>query len=282
MSHYKAVSRQIFAIFAEFTPVIEGLSLDEAFLDVTGSLKLHGSGAEIAARIKRRIYERTNLTASVGVADNKLVAKIASDLEKPDGLTVILGDARQARLDPLPAEVIPGIGRQTLARLRKIGIRTVRDLRLASDRQLEPIFGRFSQRTRQRAAGIDDRPVCAARVEQSVSTEETYGDDLSDRASMERELLRLSELTAGRLRRSDLQAGTVQVKIRRADFQTSTRQKSLQQPGVGTSKLSAAGQQDLFSEASARTPKAIDRAADEIRGRFGSGSVSRARTLNRR
>jgi DNA polymerase-4 len=312
MSHYKAVSVEIFRVFGEFTPIVEGLSLDEAFLDVSGSLKLHGSGAEIAAEIKRRIYERTNLTASVGVADNKLVAKIASDLEKPDGLAIISGDACQERLDPLPAEVIPGIGRRTRARLCKTGIRTIRDLRLAPDRDLEAIFGRFAQRTRQRAAGIDNRPVRAARIEQSVSTEETYADDLTDRVAMERELLRLSEATSSRLRQSELQAGTVQIKIRQADFQTCTRQKGLQQPvastdqiyhvasdllgkwlasnpdgkvrllGVGTGKLSAAGQRDLFGSTDELVPGEIDKAVDQIRGRFGSGSVSRARTLNRR
>ena len=311
MSHYKAVSEQIFDVFREITPVVEGLSLDEAFLDVTGSLALHGSGPDIARRIKRTIRERTALTASVGVAENKLVAKIASDLEKPDGLVVVTAQNCREVLDPLPVAVIPGIGKQTLARLKKINVHTVADLRLAPDRDLEPIFGRYTQRTRERAAGIDNRPVASDRVEKSISSEETYDVDLSDRADMERELLRLAESTAQRLRKGTLQAGTVQVKIRQSDFKTFTRQKSLQPPvngtdqiyhaacellgtwlgdnpdarirllGVGTSKLSPAGQQDLFDASEAPVSRPVDEAVDSIRDRFGSAAVGRARTLDR-
>jgi DNA polymerase-4 len=276
MAHYKAVSRQIFEIFRQFTPLVEGLSMDEAFLDVTGSRKLYGSGVEIANRIKQDIKEETRLTASVGVAQNKLVAKIASDLDKPDGLTIITAEDVHDRLDPLPVEVIPGVGRQTLARLHHLNIRTVRDLRLAPDRDLLSVFGRFAKRAREKASGIDQRPVVAEREEKSVSAEETFDTDLADRADIERELRMLAESTAKRLARSQLQAGTVQVKIRRADFRTFTRQCSVQPPvatadqiyhlardllgtwleenagtrirllGVGGSRLSPAGQRDLF------------------------------------
>ncbi len=131
MSQYKAVSQQIFEVFREFTPLVEGLSLDEAFLDVTDSRALHGSGQQIASVIKHTIRERTGLTASVGVAENKLVAKIASDLDKPDGLVVVTGDNARATLDPLPVSVIPGIGRQTLARLHDINVFRIADLRQA-------------------------------------------------------------------------------------------------------------------------------------------------------
>ena len=276
MAHYKAVSEQIFAIFREFTPLVEGLSRDEAFLDVTASRRLHGDGPDIARRIKQLIREQTQLTASVGVAENKLVAKIASDLDKPDGLSIVTSENVHDTLDPLPVAVIPGIGRKTLARLEALSIHTVRDLRLAPDRDLESVFGRYAGRARERAAGIDNRPVVAAREEKSVSAEETYDKDLDDRGDMEKELLRLAEATARRLRKSELQAGTVQVKIRQADFQTFTRQRSVQPPvchtdqiyhvacellgtwleehpgtrirllGVGGSKLSPAGQPDLF------------------------------------
>ncbi len=311
MSHYKSVSKQIFEIFRQFTPLVEGLSLDEAFLDVTASRNLHGSGVEIAARIKTLIVEQTRLKASVGVAENKLVAKIASDLEKPDGLAVITSDNVQEKLDPLPISVIPGIGRQTLAKLQHFSILTVSDLRLAPDRDLESVFGRFAQRTRERAAGIDNRRVVAEREEKSVSAEETYDVDLDDRGDMERELLRLAETTASRLRKSELQAGTVQIKIRQDDFQTFTRQRSVQPPvnntdqfyyiardllrawleenpgarirllGVGGSKLSPAEQRDLFSSEESSTTNAVDEAVDDIRDRFGNLSVGRARTLER-
>jgi len=311
MSHYKAVSKQIFEVFREFTPIVEGLSLDEAFLDVTASRNLHGSGVEIATRIKALVRERTGLTASVGVAENKLVAKIASDLDKPDGLAVISASNVHEKLDPLPVSVIPGIGRQTLVKLQQINIRSIADLRLAPDRDLESVFGRFAQRTRERAAGIDNRPVVASREEKSISAEETYDVDLCDRHDMERELLRLTETTARRLRKAELQAGTVQVKIRQSDFQTCTRQKSLQPPinntdqiyhvacellgiwleenpgtrirllGVGGSKLSPAEQQDLFATDDSPTTNAVDRTVDDIRDRFGKLSVGRARTLDR-
>ena len=276
MAHYKSVSLQVFDIFRQFTPLVEGLSMDEAFLDVTASRKLFGSGVDIATRIKQQILEQTRLTASVGVAANKLVAKIASDLDKPDGLTVILPRDAHDRLDPLPVEVIPGIGRQTLAKLHRLNIRTVRDLRLAPDRDLESVFGRFAQRTRERASGIDNRPVVPEREEKSISAEETYDVDLEDRSEIERELRRLAETTARRLEKSGLQAGTVQVKIRRSDFRTFTRQRAVQPPatgagqiyhvasellgswleenagtrirllGVGGCKLSPSGQRDLF------------------------------------
>jgi len=311
MSHYQAISRQIFEVFREFTPVVEGLSLDEAFLDVTASRNLLGTGVEIARQIKAAIRERTSLAASVGVAENKLVAKIASDLDKPDGLTVINADNVTEKLDPLPVSVIPGIGRQTLARLQQINIHSIADLRLAPDRDLESVFGRFAQRTRERAAGIDNRSVVASREEKSISAEETYDVDLNVRGDMETELLRLAETTARRLRKATLQAGTIQIKIRQSDFQTFTRQKSLQPPvnntdqiyhvacellgiwleehpgtrirllGVGGSKLSPAEQRDLFDVDEGPTTNAVDQTVDDIRDRFGSLSVGRARTLDR-
>ncbi|MDH3491535.1 MAG: DNA polymerase IV [Gammaproteobacteria bacterium] len=310
MSHYKSVSRQIFAIFREFTPVVEGLSLDEAFLDVTASVTLFGAPAEIAMAIKQRILDETRLTASVGVAENKLVAKIASDLDKPDALTVVWPEDYEARLDPLPVSVIPGIGRKTLARLSAVGICTVRDLRMADDRVLEPIFGRFTRKTRDRASGHDARPVVPSRAEKSISAEETYDRDLASREQMNRELLRLSERTASRLRKAGLAAGTVHIKIRQSDFRTYTRQRSISPPangtdqlyavtrtllqawlgrnpaakirllGVGGSNLAPAEQADLFAAAPDQPDAPIDQAVDEIRDRFGSASVGRARTLD--
>lgn len=311
MSHYKSVSSQIFAVFNEFTPLVEGLSLDEAFLDVTASRALHGSGPNIAAAIKQTIRERTALTASVGVAENKLVAKIASDLDKPDGVVIVTADNCRSILDPLPVSVIPGIGRQTLKRLHDVSIRTVADLRLAPLNSIEPIFGRYTQRTRERAAGIDNRPVVSDREEKSISAEETFATDLSDRQDMDRELLALSESAARRLRKSQLQAGTIQIKIRQSDFQTFTRQTSPRPPvnstdqifriaqgllsvwlennpdarirllGVGGSKLSPAEQRDLFAAESDSTVGAVDQTVDSIQDRFGTASVGRARTLNR-
>lgn len=311
MAHYQSVSREIFGVFNEFTPIVEGLSLDEAFLDVTSSRRLFGSGHDIGATIKDRIRERTGLTASVGIAPNKLVAKIASDLDKPDGLVVVSADKVHAVLDPLPVSVIPGIGKRTLARLHAIGVRSIADLRSAPDHDLEPVFGRFTRKTLERASGIDHRPVVSSRAEKSISSEQTYDTDLSDRPAMERQLLRLAERTAARLRKAALSAATVQVKIRRSDFRTFTRQRRLRPPGngtdqiyavarellsdwlhgnpdarvrllgVGCSKLSPAAQCDLFGGEDSSQASDFDRAVDEIRDRFGRDAVSRARTLDR-
>lgn len=310
MSHYQAESKKIFAIFRQFTPLVEGLSLDEAFLDISDSLALFGDEVRIAKEIKQRIRTESALTASVGVAPNKLVAKIASDLDKPDGLTVVTRDNMRAALDPLQASVIPGIGRETLAKLKRIGVATIADLRQADDRDLEPIFGRFTQRTRDRACGIDDRPVLASRPDKSISAEETFDEDLSEAAAMHRQLLRLSERTASRLRAKSLVAGTVQVKIRRSDFSTFTRQRALRPPGNGTDQLFEAAkgllagwlrdhpgarirllgvggsdlvedaQPDLFAPLAEPGGTRVDRTVDRIRDRFGNVSVGRARTLD--
>ena len=311
MSHYKRVSQQIFAVFREFTPLVEGLSLDEAFLDVTASRRLFGSGKDIARAIKNRIRERTRLTASVGVAPNKLVAKIASDLDKPDGLVVVPAERVRETLDPLPVSVIPGIGKKTLARLDRVGIRTIFELRSADDRKLEPVFGRFSRKVRDKASGLDDREVVPSRAEKSISAEETYDRDIDQRDEMESQLLRLAERTSRRLRKAGLVAGTVQVKIRQADFRTFTRQQRLVPPdngtdqvfalarellrgwlagnadarirllGVGTNNLSPARQQDLFAAPDNGSASDIDDTVDEIRDRFGLSSVGRARNLER-
>ena len=310
MAHYKSVSQQIFEIFHGFTPLVEGLSLDEAFLDVTASVALFGTPLDIAQAIKEKIQAETCLTASVGVAQNKLVAKIASDLDKPDGLTVVLPDDYPSRLDPLPVSVIPGIGRETLKRLAGTAIRTVRDLRLATDRQLEPVFGRYTLRTRDRASGSDDRPVIPSRAEKSMSAEETYDEDLTAIDAMERELLRLTERTATRLRKAGLAAGTVHIKIRQSNFKTYARQRRAQPPvsgtdaiyaiardllsawltrnpgakirllGVGGSDLAPAAQPDLFATQTAET--GVDKTVDAIRDRFGADVLGRARTLDRR
>jgi DNA polymerase-4 len=286
------------------------LSLDEAFLDVTASVKLFGSPEDIANSIKQRILDETKLTASVGVAENKLVAKIASDLDKPDGLTIVTPDLYRRKLDPLPVRVMPGIGRETLKQLTRIGVSTVHDLRCAANRDLEPVFGRFTQKTKDRAAGIDDRPVVSGREEKSISAEETYDQDLSTKEDMNRELLRLTERTAARLRKASLAAGTVQIKIRRADFTTYTRQRSLKPPangtdqiykivcellnawlggnpgarirllGVGGSKLVPAQQPDLFASDELENKTVIDETVDEIREKFGALAVARAKTLD--
>jgi DNA polymerase-4 len=312
MSVYREVSHQVFAIFHDYTPVVEGLSLDEAFLDVTGSLALKGEAVSIARGIKQRIREVTQLGASVGVAPNKLVAKIASELEKPDGLTVVGSASVNAVLDPLSVRRLPGLGRKLGERVEAAGLATLGELRRAPDAVLWPIFGRDTQRMRERASGIDERPVMSEWDDKSISAEETFASDLADHARMKSEVLRLADRASARMRAQNLASGCVQVKVRRADFTTFTRQRRFEpsttdsrtiakvaaellsawlaeQPracvrllGVGVNHLHAADQMDLFSTAAASLAPgctALDSAVDRIRERFGNYAVRRGSAL---
>ena len=306
MDRYREVSGQVFAIFREFTPEVEGLSLDEAYLDVTASQALKGDPVSIARQIKGRIRSVTGLTASVGVAPNKLVAKIASDLEKPDGLTVVTDARLREVLDPLSVRRLPGLGRKTGERVEAAGLRTLGELRQAPDAVLWPIFGRYTQRMRERAAGVDDRSVEPEQEDKSLSAEDTFATDLADPVRLQRELSRLADRSAERLRARHLIAGRVGVKIRRADFTTCTRQRAVTPPtqdtaviarvaaellgrwlgahpgaklrllGVVLSGLSPAAQIGLF-EGAGRS--GLDATLDAARARFGSRALRRGSSI---
>lgn len=312
MRRYAEVSAQVFAIFNDYTPLVEGLSLDEAYLDVTASLNLKGDPVSIAREIKQRIADDTALTASVGVAGNKLVAKIASDLDKPDGLTVVSTDRVHAVLDPLPVQRLPGLGRKKGDQVRAAGLLTIGDLRRADEQRLRPLFGNDWIRWRERASGIDERPVIADREEKSVSNERTFATDLAEHAAMYAELAALADQVAARLRAKSLRAACIGIKIRRHDFRTLTRQLTLtpatqdsatigraarqlldewlsHEPqarlrllGVSASALDSEVQPDLFASTEAVPQRKLDATLDAIRDRFGAGSVARASVLNRR
>ena len=311
MDRYKEISDQVFAIFREFTPVVEGLSLDEAFLDVTASQQLLGGPEQIGAEIRRRIAARTGLTASVGIAPNKLLAKIASDLNKPDGMCRIDAGNMREILDPLPIHKLFGVGQKTLPTVLDAGIRTFGDARTACDAVLWRAFGKHGKAMRDRAAGLDDRPVEPAREEKSISAEETFSTDIRAPAELSAQLKALTDRTASRLRAQKLLAGRVSVKIRRGDFTTYTRQRVLTPPtqdtaivsaaaqellsgwlasqpraairllGVGVSDLQVLLQPDLFSGAMPDAGARLDSAVDGIRDRFGQGLLTRASLLPR-
>jgi DNA polymerase-4 len=302
MARYQEVSRLVFAVFNEFTPLVQGLSLDEAFLDVTASRE---PAALLAARIKQRIRDRTGLSASVGAATNKLVAKIASDLHKPDGLTIVTAENLRTTLDPLPVRRLPGLGGKTGLRLEAAGVRTLGELRVAPDPQLWPIFGRHSQSIRDRAAGIDDRPVRVERQELSISAEDTFDQDIADRRKLRQAVAELADLACSRTRDRELAAGCISVKIREHDFTTVTRQRAvapatqdrraiasvatqlldlwltehpgarLRLLGVALRQLTPATQLDLFGQPGG----GVDEAVDAVRERFGKLALRRASTL---
>ena len=307
MRRYQEVSRVVFGVFHEVTPLVQGLSLDEAFLDVTASAHVEGGAIEIARGIKRRITALTGLTASVGVAPNKLVAKIASDLMKPDGLMVVEPERVHAVLDPLTVRRLPGLGRKTGAKVEAAGIRTLGELRSAPDAVLWPLFGRYTPLIRERAGGVDERPVLPEVEEKSLSAEETFESDIGDPRALHRQLARLADLAASRLRARGLQSSCIGVKIRRGDFVTFTRQRAVEPPtsevravaavaaelltrwlaanrgaklrllGVVLTELTPASQLGLFEET--RRAGRLDAALDQARARFGSRALRRGNTI---
>jgi DNA polymerase-4 len=308
MHRYQEVSRQIFEIFQAVTPLVEGLSLDEAFLDVTASQALCGDSARIARGIKESIYTRTGLTCSIGVAPNKLVAKICSDLAKPDGLTVVLPERIREVLDPLSVRRLPGLGKKTGIQVEEAGIHTFAELRQATDALLWPLFGRYAGRVRQRAAGIDDRAVLPEVADKSLSAEDTFAVDIAEPRLLKSHLNRIAELAGARLRRKKLMAGCIGVKIRRHDFVTSTRQRSVAPPthdgrtiarvahelmarwltehagaklrllGVVLTDLSPASQLSLFEGALPHTSR-LDAALAEAQARFGAQALQRGNSI---
>jgi DNA polymerase-4 len=312
IGHYADVSKQVFAVFHEFTPLVQGLSLDEAFLDVTAGTGDLGDGERVAHEIKRRIRSRTGLTASVGVASNKLVAKIASDLRKPDGLVVVRPDEINAVLDPLPIRKLFGLGAKTAPKVEALGIHTLGELRQASAARLRPVFGRYTERVLQRAAGIDNRPVVPDQDEKQISAEETFDADIADHARLRTEIVRLADKVSARLRSRELTAACVTVKIRRKDFTTYSRQRHFEPPtqetrvitsiatelldawlaaqpraalrllGVGVSDLQPATQLDLFTAPQTARNRELDATIDRIRERFGKRVLAPASSLPRK
>jgi len=226
---YVEASEQVFAIFHEFTPEVEGLSLDEAFLDVTRSIALFGSAEEQAAKIKARIRERLGLTASVGIAEVKFAAKVASDLRKPDGLVVVPQGGVAAFLAPLPVSRLWGVGPKTEKVVLALGLRTIGDVAKAEDAWLERELGSLGPWLSALARGIDPRPVEPDREAKSIGAEETFEEDLEGEdlhPFLHGQALRV----AARLRRAGVRARAIHLKVKSATFHTTTRQRTLPEP----------------------------------------------------
>jgi DNA polymerase-4 len=308
-ARYQEVSQQIRAILYSYTPLVEPISLDEAFLDLTGTERLLGPAEEVAREIKRRVREETGLTCSVGVGPNKFLAKLASSLAKPDGFLVVREGEELAFLEDLPIERLWGVGEATAKRLRGLGITTVGQLRGLALEELLDKFGSLGRSLYELARGIDRSPVIPEREARSLGAERTFPEDLTDPEEMERVLFSLSEEVGRRLREEGLKGRTVQLKVRFADFKTITRAKTLSRPtdlgreifeeagrllaervqlrqgvrllGVQVSGLIPKDQEQLplFQDEKERRSAELERLIDEIRARFGEEALKWGRAL---
>lgn len=306
MGHYVEVSRSIRRIFEQFTPVIEPLSLDEAFLDVTGSQSLFGGAVAIGKQIQEQIRNQLRLNASVGIAPNKFLAKVASDLEKPNGFVIVDSEHVQEFLDPLPIGRIWGIGKVTGKRFEKLAIQTIGQLRQLSRETLDDLFGSSGDHYWKLSHGIDSRQVVPDREAKSISNETTFAADIDDIEMLRCWLVSLVEQVARRLRAHDLRGRTVEVKVRFSDFKTISRshtlpiasnvtqellevaldilrnriplkQQSVRLLGFGVSHIDHGEymQMSLLDQNEKDRNQSLDRVADEIYEKFGRSAIHR-------
>jgi DNA polymerase-4 len=308
-SLYYEVSGQLMAIFESITELVEPLSVDEAFLDVSGAIRRLGPPRGIGELIRRRVASELGITASVGIAETKFVAKIASTRCKPDGLLMIGPDQTVPYLHSLPVGALWGVGAKTAEALAKMGIRTVADVAATPVSALQKMLGATGEHVHQLSWGIDPRPVTPVRLEKSIGAEETFAVDTADDALLHRELLRLSHRTATRLRSSGMVARTIALKLRFADFSTITRSRTVQTPvdsaqliyavvlqlldsvgarampvrlvGVRAEQLEDAARTSLQLSIDRRDDnwRAAEQALDEVARKFGHKSVLPARLM---
>ena len=307
IDYYAEISQQIHDVFHHYTPLVEPLSLDEAFLDVTGSVQLFGSADEIGRRIKQDIKDEVQLVASAGIAPNKFLAKLASDLDKPDGFVSVQADAIQEFLDPLSVGRIWGVGRVTGEALDQLGIKTIRQLRNIPRESLDRRFGKMGEHVWNLARGIDNRAVVPDREAKSISHETTFARDVEDIEILRSWLMALTEQVARRLRRHSLRGRIIQLKVRYNDFDTITRSQSLPEPtnstdvlwqvasglldsrlpnrrlcvrliGIGVSNIDDSDhkQQLMFDEEGGGRSEKLDEVTDQIKDRFGTDAIRRA------
>jgi DNA polymerase-4 len=309
---YHEVSAQMFAILERYTPLVQPLSIDEAFLDVTGSLRLFGPPEKIATEIRRRVRGEIGITCSVGVAPNKFLAKLASDLNKPDGLTIIPEDQIEQTLSPLPISRIWGIGPKTAKRLNDLGAKTIGDLRKLPDEMLRKQFGIEADRYLRLSAGDDEREVTPDHSAKSIGQERTFGQDLIEPDHVRGVLLHHVEHVSARLRKHNLFARGVSLKIRDGEFNTVTRAGSTDRATnvtaelwnvarelfdewaaksfrpvrlIGMQAIRLSHTQDepeLFADPNHEKQSKLDAAVDRIHAKFGDASSARSGAVRRR
>jgi len=307
---YSEISRQLIATLNEFTPVIEKISIDEAFLDITKSLALFGSAEKIGHQIKKRIYDDLGLVASIGIAPNKFLAKVASDLEKPDGFVVVKEGEEKEFLKSLPISRLWGVGKKTEAALKQMDIETIGQIAHMPEQDLSRRFGKWGSALWRLANGIDHRSVKPWETQKSISQETTFDEDTGDEGAIHKTLLGLAESLSRLMRKSELKGRTVTLKIRLEDFSTFTRSKTLSDfvdstqilkgvaiglykkfnkknmkvrlLGIGVSQLnSVSGEQLSLFDQEAPLDAKMTKLLDSLQDKYGEGAVKRASLLDK-
>jgi nucleotidyltransferase/DNA polymerase involved in DNA repair len=308
-ARYAEISGKMMAILKEFSPVVQQISIDEAFLDLTGATKLLGQPMEVAGKLKTRIKNETGLTASVGIASNKFIAKVASDLEKPDGLTICFPGNERAFLAPLPIRKLWGVGKKTAEKLAKIGLKTIDDIAKLPQDYLIKIFGKWGLHLWQLSNGIDTRPVDESSARKSISEETTFDVDVDDYEIVEKTLFRIADRLSRTMRRKELKGRTITLKLRWEGFETHTRSKTISDyvndadtlrsiavdqfrkmakenrrvrlVGIGISQLNNIGgeQMSLFGDSQAPRNEKLENLLSDLKAKFGESAVTRAALL---
>ena len=308
IDRYKEVSKKIMSILNDFSPLVEPVSIDEAYVDITGCKTIFGETEEIGIKIKKKIKESINLTCSIGIAPNKFLAKIASDMNKPDGLFVIMPDKVQHFIESLPIQKVPGVGKTSFKHLEQIGIQTLRDVKKYPEKMLMKRLGKFGQRLIELSKGIDNSSVEPYAKRKSISREETLREDTREKKLLSKYLLRQAEKVGRDLRRLGVKGRSITLKIKRSDFKQVTRRTTIDIPtqsskviyieakklldaykilkkirliGLGVSGLVSDDlpiQMDLFSNNKKKNTswEKVDRAVDTITKKYGKDVITRA------
>ncbi len=308
MGRYMEVSRQVMAILDQYSPIVEQVSVDEAYVDISGLERLFGSPEVIGRKIKEDIRSKTSLTCSVGIAPNKLLAKIASEMNKPDGLTIVDSERAKEMLQTLPIEKVPGVGRKMSMKLKSLGISRLGDFLSLPEERVLSEMGKLGLKLRELALGTDDSPVVAYSEAKSLSSEQTLHEDTDEMEVLKKEILEQTESLGKRLREKDIMGSTIRLKLKRADFTLVTKSLTLVEPtqstdviyrsalrlleeadfhhkfrlaGVGVSGLASAKKTPLqlslfdIKEPTKKSWEDAEKAMDAIRDKFGRNAIKR-------